>query len=139
MSMLPKTDNRYLQATIVLLCLAMSVYLVRVVAVGGMVGMAIAAFLILPLVTGLWLLKELARKLVSALLVFLVIVLPPGIINPFSAMDMQGAPPAAGELALRVYPWVAVGLLLAHVLGKYKSEFTPLLKNKAQGRQPEQS
>jgi hypothetical protein len=107
----------------------MSAYICFIGIKGGITSLAIVTALIFPLIVGLWFLKELARKVVSTILILLTILLPIGIINPFAAMDMQPSPPGVWELAFQVYPWVAVGLLIVHVLGKYKSEFKPLFKS----------
>jgi len=84
----------------------------------------IGVFFWLPLACGLWMLRPSARRVVVLVLWFLIVVLPVGIINPFTAMDELGPdPPSAWVLAAWVYPFVGLGVFFLHVLGKYRCEF----------------
>ena len=75
---------------------------------------------ILPIGVGLWLLKEVARKIVIFFIMFsMVIIVPVGLINPFMAMDVKD-PPDVTQLVISIYPWVNLGLLFVPILGIHK-------------------
>jgi hypothetical protein len=129
MRILPPTNSKPLLSVVITLCAGIAYLFGLQFYIGGIERAIFAVVFLLPFGFGLWLLKEPARLLASAIIMLLVIFVPVGLINPFAAMDELGPePPEAWKLALAIYPWVAVGLLLVHILGKYKNEFTPLFK-----------
>lgn len=125
--MLPKTDNLALKATIIAVCAGLMYLFCLSASAGELQALILAAVVFLPCAAGLWMLKEIARKLVCAVIWLFILIAPPGLINPFMAMDRYGHnPPEAWQLALAIYPFVALGLAIVHLLEKHKTEFSPL-------------
>jgi len=88
-------------------------------------GPVILAAALLALAAGLWRMQEWARSAVVFVIWLLIIVVPLGRINPFAAADGLGLnPPSAWQLAFSIYPWVALGIFVLHVLGKHKLAFS---------------
>jgi predicted transporter len=125
---LPQTKSRPLQMVVIICSLLVAYLGIQTIMAGGIFRYLFASLLIFPTAVGLWLLKEPARMLFSAVALLAIIFIPAGIFNPFYAMDHQGNPPPVTDLALAIYPCVAIGLFLVHILGKHKNEFTPLFK-----------
>ncbi len=73
---------------------------------------------------GIWRLKRWARWITVCALWFCVIVVPIGVLNPFTAMEWEGGAPQWEVLAAWVGLGVAIGLFMLHVLGKHKADFT---------------
>jgi hypothetical protein len=66
-----------------------------------------------------------ARTFTVWVLWFIVIVVPFGMINPFAAINGRGPPfPDVWDLVIWIYPCVAAALVVLHILGKHKKEFT---------------
>jgi hypothetical protein len=129
MRLLPQTKSKTLMFVVLVICSGIAYLCGLQFYLGGVERALFAVVFLMPVGVGLWLLKEAARLLVSAIIMLLVIFVPFGIINPFAAMDALGPnPPDAWKLAMAVFPWVVVGLWLVHILGKHKSEFTPVFK-----------
>lgn len=130
MNILPMTKSKMLQGTIIVLCVTMLCVFIIAILVGGVPRILFAIFIILPNTVGLWLMKEPARLIVSTFIMFLVIVVPLGLINPFAAMDAQDQnSPDVWSLVLEIYPWVAVGLFVVHILGIHKHEFKSVFQH----------
>ncbi len=127
MQILPPAKNKALLAAVTLICSGLVYLCFLLLWLGGVGRVLFMVFFLMPLALGLWRLKELARRVVSVLIMACVFLVPPGLINPFAAMNRSTADmPDVWELALMVYPWVALGLLLVHILGKHRAEFLPL-------------
>jgi hypothetical protein len=94
---------------------------------GGLGRIIFAVAFVMPIGVGLWFLKTPARWLVSTIIMLLVIFLPIGFFKA-AIHELGPNPPETWQLVLAIYRWVAVGLLLVHILGKHKGEFTPLFK-----------
>lgn len=62
-------------------------------------GSAVLAGALLALGIGLWLLQFWARRMTAALCLLVAVLLPPGVINPFAAMDVASPPTLGGILA----------------------------------------
>lgn len=126
MKLLPSTGSQLLSWTLLALVLACAWFTLRglqLVVDGQLQGLFTAVVCAL-LGLGLWLRQHIARIFALAILWFVVIVVPVGMINPFAAMDGYGPnPPSVWSLVLQIAPWVVASLFVIHVLGKYKHEF----------------
>jgi hypothetical protein len=131
MRFLPKTRVKSLLFVILALCMTLFHLIVEAVLSGDEFRVYFAIFCFLPLMIGLWCQFNFVRISVAAVLLVLMIFIPPGIINPFSAINGDTPDfPDAWELVLQVYSWVIVGLMVVHILGKYRSEFRPIVRPK---------
>ena len=68
-----------------------------------------------------------AGMLVSALLLMNAILMPVGLLSPFSVSESLAAgqePLSLGSLLLIAVPVLIVCLVMVHILGKYRDEFT---------------
>ena len=111
--------------TLVVGCLLLAVTAIQQALSGRYLPLLFAAVLWAPMAWGLWHLHRLARKVAVALLWLVIIVLPIGVINPFTAIDGAiGMDTPLWRLALPVFGAVALALFALHILGKYKSEFS---------------
>jgi protein-S-isoprenylcysteine O-methyltransferase Ste14 len=123
--LLPPTKNLTLILLVVVGCAALALLFYVTLAAflsGSGLPLPIVPALVAILMLALWRLTDWARKLITIAIVILAIVVPIGTINPFFAMEVE-SPPPVGELAIGVYVPVAIGLLYAYLLGRYRSEF----------------
>ena len=127
MLFLPKTRVKSLLFVILALCGMCLEYIVSALAGAEAFRLFYALVLFLPLMIGLWHQSNLARLFVSGVLLILVVLAPLLALDPF---DRDAPYPDVGDFALEVYPWVVVGLMVIHILGKYKSEFKPVFREK---------
>lgn len=67
-----------------------------------------------------------ARRIMVAILWFLIIIVPLGVINPFFVLDLRAAgtePPPVEILLALLAPFVIWGIWCLHVLEKHKAKF----------------
>jgi len=98
---------------------------VRFIADPGLGGLC-ATVLWSVLGLGLWRLNQGARAFTVVGLWLFILLLIVGTFNPFTAGDFiseRGAAPSVWELAVWVFPIIAVSIALLHILGKYRDEF----------------
>ena len=127
MNLFPKTKIRILRYTVLIICIGLAYLLIKSIILGGIYRYIFALLFLLPILVGLWLLKEPARLIANGIIIFASIVVPFGLINPFAAINAPDPNfPSVWELSISIFPWVIIGLVVAHILGKYKSEFTPI-------------
>lgn len=85
----------------------------------------VATALQMLLAIGLWRTQAWARTTTVYFIWFMIIVSPLVVFSPFRVMDeLWPNPPSAWILALQVYPWVGLGIIILHVLGKHKADFS---------------
>jgi hypothetical protein len=125
MNILPPTENTTLSILIIAGCTFMAnlLYNSTVAYISGYDGLfpTVPVFLAI-LILGLWRLTEWARKILTGTIIVLSILVPLGEINPFNTLDLLVVPPVK-VLAFTTYIPVAVALLYAYLIGRYRSEF----------------
>lgn len=82
----------------------------------------IYALFISPLIIGLIRLNLWAIYTISSIILVLCIFVPIGVINPHAAMDMANPPPVF-DIAIKVYSFVAIGVVYVYVLHKFEHLF----------------
>jgi hypothetical protein len=128
---LPKTRTPSLLFVILALCGILLYLFTSAIVSRNFFRVGFALIIFAPLGVGLWLQFNFSRAILAGATLFLAILLPVGLINPFAASDyFPRSPPDVWDLALDVYPWTVVGLIVVHVLEKYKSQFKPLFLGK---------
>jgi hypothetical protein len=131
MRFLPKTRVKSLLFVILALCGIFLHFVVFAICSGNDIRIAFALIVFVPLGVGLWLELNFARAILAGAILLLAVFMPFGFINPFAVGDyFPGAAPDVWDLALDVFPWTVVGLMVVHILGKYKSEFKPVFHKK---------
>lgn len=106
------------------LCLGLVAAALVLAMAGHWLPLVAAALLWGPLAWGLWRRNRLARRVAVALLWWLVLVLPIGVINPFAVMDgVVALDTPLWHLALPVFGGVGGALFALHVLIKYRAEY----------------
>ena len=86
------------------------------------VGLLIAPLFAL-LAWGIWTLSRAARWVTVIWIWVMVIVMPLGVIGPFSSQGAAADAPYWGSLLAAITPLVVAGLFFLVVLGKHKREF----------------
>ena len=84
--------------------------------------MIIYTLLATPFIVGLIRTNVWAINAISSIIIVLCIFVPIGAINPYAAMDMINPPPVE-KLAVKVYSFVAIGLIYVYLLNKFKHFF----------------
>ena len=131
LNLLPKTEIKLLKYTVFLICVGIAYIAVKNLIWGGVDRYVFVLLFLIPSCIGLWLLKEPARLIINGIIIFFSILAPFGLINPFAAINDYGPnPPSVWELSISIFPLVLIGLVIAHILGKYKNEFTPIKHKK---------
>jgi len=125
MNILPPTENATLSVLVIAGCTFMAKLLYNAIAAYslGLSGPIPTAPIILALlIPGLWRLTEWARKSITGLIVVLSTLVPLGKVSPFNTLDML-VPPPVEVLAIKTYIPIAVALIYAYLLGRYRGEF----------------
>jgi hypothetical protein len=86
-----------------------------------------AGLLVAPLFAllawGTWTLSRFARWVTILWIWVMLIVMPLGILAPFTGPSPQGPQPYWGTMLAALTPFIVLGLFFLHVFGKHKREF----------------